>query len=206
MKILALELSSSHGSIAWNDGGAAQFSLEFINDRKHSGAFFEALQLCVARFGLPNRIVVGLGPGSYAGTRIAIAAAIGLRSAAAAELLGMTSVRAMDTPMTDFAVVGDARRQSFYFARVQGRRCTAGPMLCDEEHLRTRINELDVPVFSFEALPKFPSIEVTYPSATILAQLGGQEAAALDETPLEPIYLRDAHITKPKSRTAEPTR
>src|SRR3982751_3989958 len=88
MKILALELSSGQGSIAWREDGRDLEAMEFPNDRKHSGLFFENLERSLAQFGNPDRIVVGLGPGSYAGTRIAIATATGLQVAADSELLG----------------------------------------------------------------------------------------------------------------------
>ncbi len=44
MKILALELSTSRGSLAWLDG-EIEFTREWPNDRKNSAAFFENLQM-----------------------------------------------------------------------------------------------------------------------------------------------------------------
>jgi len=71
MKILALELSTARGSLAWlND--AVEFARKWPNDRKNSAPFFENLNIVTKRFGVPEIIIVGLGPGSYAGTRIAI--------------------------------------------------------------------------------------------------------------------------------------
>ena len=81
MKILALEMSTAKGSIALRDEGAVLFDVSFAADRKHSGAFFENVHLCLERFGQPQKIVVGIGPGSYAGVRIAIATGLGLRAA-----------------------------------------------------------------------------------------------------------------------------
>ena len=79
MKILALELSTARGSItALGDDVDPSTALrtclarEWANDRKHSGLFFENLTEMQKQFGLPEIIIVGLGPGSYAGTRIAI--------------------------------------------------------------------------------------------------------------------------------------
>src|SRR6476659_6963909 len=118
MKILALEMSTAQGSIALRDDGEPLFDAAFAADRKHSGAFFENLERCVRRFGRPDRIVVGLGPGSYAGVRIAIAAALGLRRASNARLAGVPSICALEVGDTAYGVVGDARRQSFFFARV----------------------------------------------------------------------------------------
>lgn len=200
MKILALELSSSRGSVAWADDGKEPFVTEFANDRKHSGLFFDALRLCIARFGMPNRIVVGLGPGSYAGTRIAIAAATGLGVAAGAELTGLSSVRAMATAADEYVVVGDARRHSFYFARVQQRRCVEGPTLWNEQQLRERIDTCELPVLSIEPLREFASVTLAYPSAAILTQLAAYEPMQISDAPLEPIYLCDPHITIPKQR------
>src|SRR4051812_26185638 len=77
MKILALELSSARGSIALLDGEII-FERDWPNDRKNSGLFFENLKAVSEEFGSPSVILVGLGPGSYAGSRIAISAAIGL--------------------------------------------------------------------------------------------------------------------------------
>src|SRR5438270_2541099 len=89
MKTLALEMSTAQGSIVWREDEKALFDCRFAADRKHSGAFFENLQLCLERFGRPEQIIVGLGPGSYAGIRIAIATALGLRSATRAKLMGI---------------------------------------------------------------------------------------------------------------------
>src|SRR4051794_32692442 len=77
VKILALELSSARGSLAWRDGHS-ELAREWANDRKNSGEFFRELAEVQQRCGAAQRIVVGLGPGSYAGTRISISAAVGL--------------------------------------------------------------------------------------------------------------------------------
>jgi tRNA threonylcarbamoyladenosine biosynthesis protein TsaB len=198
MKILAFDLSTARGSIAFHDAASESFTSEFGNDRKHSGFFFEQLQACVRKCGLPDRIAVGIGPGSYAGTRIAIAAALGLRTVNQAELIGIASVRAINTNASNYLVIGDARRKSFYFARVHHRRCTEGPLLCTTEELRDRLAANDEPVFCTEPIDGFGSLSVAFPSATVLAQIGATEEAPTTTAPLEPIYLRDAHITQPK--------
>ena len=54
MKILALEMSTARGSIALREDATALFDCDFAADRKHSGAFFENVQLCLHRFGLPE--------------------------------------------------------------------------------------------------------------------------------------------------------
>lgn len=205
MKILALELSSGQGSIAWSEGAADSFASSFSNDRKHSGLFFENLEACLARRGKPDRIVVGLGPGSYAGTRIAIATAIGLQTATAAHLIGLASVCAMPSGAPEYAVIGDARRQSFFFALVRDRLAVEGPLLCTEEELRDRLSLLASPVFSSERLAAFPDATLAYPSAVVLAEIAATAPSLKNGESLEPIYLRDPHITQPKRPTAAST-
>ncbi len=198
MKTVAFELSSGVGSIAWCGSGVAEPFLErFPNDRKHSGVFFENLRASLKRFGQPERVVVGLGPGSYAGTRIAIATATGLAAATGARLRGAASLRAMETDVPEYVVIGDARRNSFFFARVSGRQCVDGPLLTDAQELGDRLRGVACPVFTSEPLIAFPAVEVRHPSALILAKLADDltESAA---QPLEPIYLRAPHITYPK--------
>src|SRR5213596_1246710 len=96
MKILALELSTARGSLAWLNDTVDLVVVEWPNDRKNSGAFFENLAQVQEQFGSPDTIIVGLGPGSYAGTRIAISAAIGLQTASQARLVGFPSICAME--------------------------------------------------------------------------------------------------------------
>ena len=86
MKTLAFELSTARGSVAWLDGDI-EFTREWPNDRKNSAAFFQNLQAVGRKFGAPETITVGLGPGSYAGTRIAISAVIGMQLSCDARLL-----------------------------------------------------------------------------------------------------------------------
>src|SRR4051812_9305079 len=116
VKILALELSSGRGSVAWRDG-ESKLSRDWANDRKNSGEFFRQLSEIQQRLGAAQRIVVGLGPGSYAGTRISISAATGLQMASKAELVGLSSLCAIECEAAEYAVIGDARRQTFFFAQ-----------------------------------------------------------------------------------------
>ncbi|MGZ5019199.1 MAG: tRNA (adenosine(37)-N6)-threonylcarbamoyltransferase complex dimerization subunit type 1 TsaB [Chthoniobacterales bacterium] len=197
MKILALELSSGQGSIVMREDEREVFAVEFANERKHSGAFFENLQRCFDQIGKPDRIVVGLGPGSYAGTRIAIAAATGLQAATGVDLLGLPSFLAIATDANEYTVVGDARRQSFWLAQVRARRCVLEPVLCTTDELTERLRFISHPIFSAERLAAFPEIPLAHPSARVLAELG-TNSPDIVRAPLEPLYLREPHITQPK--------
>lgn len=200
MKILAFDLSTARGSLAWlGDGEREQ---HWPNDRKNSGEFFERLQSLVREHGSPERIVVGLGPGSYAGTRIAISSAIGLAASWKAELVGLPSVCALEIGPGDYVAIGDARRQSFSFFRINDRQIADGPHLWDEETLRGKLRELggQIPVFTSEKLAQFESVELAYPSALVLARLAREDNGNFSRPPLEPMYLREPHITIPKDK------
>jgi len=200
MKILALELSSAQGSIVLLDGEKVQFDREWSNDRKNSGPFFEYLSEVQKQFGKPDAIIVGLGPGSYAGTRIAIAAAIGLQAASRAALIGYPSICAMDCDAPEYCVIGDARRNSFFHARVCGGNLAEGPTLMSEAELHEKLVKLErkMPIFTTEKLSRFERAELRYPAAKILARLAADSKRQLVQPPLEPMYLREPYITIPR--------
>ena len=197
MKTLALELSTSRGSLAWLDG---EFAREWPNDRKNSAAFFENLQAVRRKFSAPETITVGLGPGSYAGTRIAISAAIGIQLSCDARLIGYPSICAMESDAEEYCAIGDARRKSFFFARILKNEVIEGPTLFSELELKARLESLDpaMPVFSSELLSQFHRAVNGFPSALILARLAKEFRRSSCLPPLEPIYLREPHITMPK--------
>jgi len=202
MKILALELSTARGSLAWVEG-KAEFTREWPNDRKNSAPFFETLQNVRRKFGVPETIIVGLGPGSYAGTRIAISAAIGLQVCCEAHLIGYPSICAMESDAQEYCVLGDARRKSFFFARVVGNELVEGPVLFSGSDLKAKLESLaaTIAVFSSELLPQFGRAVVDYPSALVLARLAEQPRHNFSFPPLEPIYLREPYISMAKPGT-----
>lgn len=198
MKILALELSTSRGSLAWLDG-EIEYANEWPNDRKNSAAFFENLQRVRNKFGAPEMICVGLGPGSYAGTRIAISGAIGIQLSCDARLIGCPSICAMECDAQEYCVIGDARRKSFFFARILKNEVIEGPTLFSELELKARLESIDpaTAVFSSELLPQFQRPVISFPSALILAGLAKEARRSFFLPPLEPVYLREPHVTFP---------
>jgi tRNA threonylcarbamoyladenosine biosynthesis protein TsaB len=197
MKILALELSTARGSLAWLDA-AVELAREWANDRKNSAALFENLDHVTKQFGAPEIIAVGLGPGSYAGTRIAISVAIGLQVSSRARLIGLPSICAIEG--AEYWVIGDARRKSFFLARVRGNEIVQGPTLFTEQELKSNLASMkgNMPIFCSESLPQFPEVVIRYPSAVVLALLARDPQRSFSLPPLEPIYLREPHITMPK--------
>src|SRR2546430_13208506 len=213
MKTLALELSSARGSIALLAADKIEFFREWPNDRKNSGPFFECLVEVQKQFGKPDTIIVGLGPGSYAGTRIAISAAIGLSfggtgsvpsgrhgGRSSIRLIGYPSICAIECDASEYCVIGDARRQTFFFACVRADELVDGPTLMTEAELREKLHMIDkkMSIFTTEKLPQFERAELRYPSAKVLARLATDLNRSFAQAPLEPMYLREPHITTPK--------
>ena len=200
MKILALELSTARGSLSWLDTEATDFTREWPNDQKNSALFFENLDVVTEKFGAPDTIIVGLGPGSYAGTRIAISAAIGLQVSSGARLIGFPSISAMEYDAHEYCVIGDARRKSFFFARIRANNLVDSPVLFSESELTLKLDAIaiEMPVFTSDSLPQFERAVVRFPSALLLAKLAREPQRSFSLPPLEPIYLREPHITMPK--------
>ena len=200
MRTLALELSTARGSLAWLDEGITDFTREWPNDRKNSALFFENLRAVTEKFGAPDTIIAGLGPGSYAGTRIAISTAIGLQASSGAHLIGFPSICAMECDAHEYCVIGDARRKSFFFARVRANHLVEGPTLLSESELKLKLDAIgiEIPVFTSDSLPQFGRAKVRFPSAHLLAKLAREPQRSFFLPALEPIYLREPHITMPK--------
>ena len=192
MKVLALELSAAIGSLAFCDDSVRLFRT-FPANRKDSGLFYENLEGIYRESGPPDTIVVGLGPGSYAGVRIAIATAVGLKAAANTQLVGLPSICAIDR--SEYVFVGDARRSSFFFAHVVRGCCVEGPKLASEAEIRAKLEAFQpLPAIATQSLPQFKGVTIEHPSALRMVELA-TEAACLIEEELEPIYLREPYIT-----------
>jgi tRNA threonylcarbamoyladenosine biosynthesis protein TsaB len=192
MVTLALETSTPRGGVALFKDRELAFSESFTADRSHSSELFAVIERALAGGARPGRIVVGLGPGSYAGVRIAIAAGIGISVATGAELVGVPSVAALDSG--EYVALGDARRGSYYFAAVNDGEMGAGPMLLTREELELRLAGMQAPVFSSEELG-LPGVQIRFPEVNRIGRLGIEGRGVWARGVLEPIYLRDPHIT-----------
>jgi tRNA A37 threonylcarbamoyladenosine modification protein TsaB len=97
-------------------------------------------------------------------------------------------------------VIGDARRKSFFFARIRANNVVEGPTLFSESELKPKLNAVEkvMPLFTSDSLPQFERAVVRFPSALVLARLAREPQHSFSLPPLEPIYLREPHITMPK--------
>jgi tRNA threonylcarbamoyladenosine biosynthesis protein TsaB len=196
MKILAFDLSTGQGSLAFSIDAQLLAQHEWLNDRRNSAPFFQALEEIVRAQGAPELIVVGLGPGSYTGTRIAISAAIGLQMTSGAQLCGVPSICAISAE-DDFAVIGDARRGSFFFARISRAGIMGEIELLSQDQMSQRLRQTTLPIYTADEVPQFARVQWRFPRARLLGALALANKN-LVRAPLEPIYLRAPHTTFPR--------
>lgn len=205
--ILAIEISTPLGKVAVVRGDDVLYSTEFASQRSHNAQLFAPLREALAAAGdALDLIVVGTGPGSYTGVRIAIAAAQGIALSRHAPVVGLPSILVPEAAggTGSFCVVGDARRDSFYAARIEeGELCDGIRLILYSDFPAWLEQQSAHPVFAFE--PRVAAtwgIRLTSPSAILLAraalQLTPADIARHTSAPIEPIYLRDAFITTPK--------
>lgn len=202
--LLALDLSTSHGSIAVVRGDDVLFQSSFQSERSHNAQVFAPLRDALKAAGDElTGIVVGNGPGSYTGVRIAIAAAQGIALSRNVWCVGWSSLTAPDieTPAS-YSILGDARRQSFYLARVENDRLLPNVETVSAELARERAASGNWLTFDPKPPLALPHVRSAKPCAVRLARiiqsLDPNEIDELTRQPLIPHYLAEAFITMPK--------
>ena len=202
MIILAIETSTTEGSVALLRDGECLLAKTFTSERSHNSQIFDPLgeALDIAK---PDLIAVGTGPGSYTGARIGIAAGIGISLSHDAQLIGIPSVQAAE--LTDsYQLFGDARRGKFFYAQVENRQLLSAPKLIDREQLETLATAGNS--LTFDPKPPTEGIQVTRPSAKILATIAAalppEEIATLAAAPVVPHYMSAPFVTPPKKKTS----
>ncbi|MDB6007570.1 MAG: tRNA ((37)-N6)-threonylcarbamoyltransferase complex dimerization subunit type 1 TsaB [Prosthecobacter sp.] len=204
--LLALDLSTAHGSIAVVRGDDVLFRSSFQSERSHNAQVFAPLREALGAAGDElTGFVIGNGPGSYTGVRIAIAAAQGIALSRDVWCVGWSSLSAPDVEAPgSYSIIGDARRQSFYLARVEEGRLLADLEIVSAEVARERCANDGEGWLTFDAKPPLglTALSCAKPDAARLAKivqgLSADELAGLIAQPLIPHYLAEAFITMPK--------
>lgn len=200
--ILAIETSTPRGNVALLVDGRLEADECFVAERGHTSHLFPLLERMLRDVSKLDVIVVGIGPGSYAGIRIGISAAMGIALAHDARLVGIPSVVAL-AGSSSYLTIGDARRNSFYFAKVEDGFCKEGPILFDAPLLKERLaSEPNLPVLAATTVPGF-DVGIAAPQARLLASLAQRTEYAKEVGVLEPLYLKEAHITPPKTHSGK---
>ncbi len=195
---LAIDTSTSHGSVALGNGSVVVNRVQLNPGQKASQSLIRALTM----LGIPRlrlkRIVVGLGPGSFSGIRVGIAAAYGIAQVQGCPVLGVSSTFSVGMQLHEtgyFGLYADARRKELF---------------CTEFELGDLVKETYlIPASDFEKhSAQFENVvsseklagvsRVVPPRAEDLLLFPDDFAYWIKTDPLEPIYLREATFTKAK--------
>jgi tRNA threonylcarbamoyladenosine biosynthesis protein TsaB len=189
VKSLLIENSTESGSVAVVDEGEVVKRLEFSK----AGKLSSAVQEIFLEVGAPDEIIIGIGPGSYTGLRVAAATALGLQLALRCPAFGCPSVLGYEA--ISYHVVGDARLGSIFLATVENRQLTRNPELLSIAEFETLLPLLGSrPIFSVGPIPTRFYLPVLAPRAEFLFRCRESFRPAL-----EPIYLKEPHITGVRS-------
>lgn len=207
MNILAIETSLAQASLCLYTEGKLAYSAEWTAERNHDAHLFPALELALSALGQSSLdyILVGAGPGSYGGVRVALAAAIGISTVRGGKLVSLCSWQGL-APL-DCAIISDARRGGWTVYRPGQEICVMPPaqlLQAVEDGL------LVYTIESEECLQKAGLTAVRYnllPTAGGLVdawlKLPQEEREQLAQKPAEPIYVRPPHITEAKRKPWE---
>lgn len=216
MITLALDTSTPHGAVALlrDDKPLAEEGFERAAPGQNlfnaATKLLSANQLGAKDLGL---LAVGLGPGSFTGIRVGIAAAKGLalpgalpiKGVSSFDALALTALPQMPRDCPQMCVLCDARREEIYYAMYdrEGRRvkeCRIGTLeaIADEIHNPIWFVSFELEQFKDDIAALFGGFATVcdvaiYPSASALGWLAAQQfhaAGNRGDEQLEPIYLR----------------
>ncbi|MGD9921409.1 MAG: tRNA (adenosine(37)-N6)-threonylcarbamoyltransferase complex dimerization subunit type 1 TsaB [Pseudorhodoplanes sp.] len=216
MLVLAIDtaLEACSAAIFDSDQGAIIASESEIMSRGHAEALIPLLQGLIGQTGLDfhalDRIAVTVGPGSFTGLRVGIAAARGIALAAKKEVVGVTTLAALAAPYIEadpklpVAAAIDGRHRHVYFELYgpQGRVLLSQRIIPVEEAVRASAGASAALVGSgaqmmAEIWPdptQLPPLdERQAPDIGWVARLGARTRP--QDAPPKPLYLRppDAH-------------
>jgi tRNA threonylcarbamoyladenosine biosynthesis protein TsaB len=231
MKLLALDTSSLACSVALHDGSCV-YERHEEQEREHTRLLTPMIQNVLLESGLSvadlDAIVLGNGPGSFIGMRIAASVAQGLAHGAGLRIVPVSSLAAVaaqvfsETDANEVVVTQDAHMNEVYLgAYRRGDANRPEPLFGERLHGQQLIDDLssaDAPSrvaagFGWQRYPKLLAINealfasrstVLYPRAGYLLSLGAlalENGESVDPQDLVPAYLRNKVAEKP-SRTA----
>lgn len=219
-RILCIETSTKVCSVAISEGGRSWFNESDGNEHIHAAQLHMFIADLLGDAQLQpadlRAIAVGIGPGSYTGLRIGLAAAKGFCYSLNIPLIGINSLEALAFGMRtqfpgyeSYRPVFDARRMEVYTIETDhagATTATTAAQVVSEDLWREWVGSKKT-LIAGDASPKlmqnFSSQNVTFKpellvSARFLLELASirYEAAAFDSiADMEPTYLKGVHIT-----------
>ena len=208
MNILAFECSSSHASLALH--APCPVERFWTAERNHDAFLFPALQDCLRSLGEEGElplILVGSGPGSYGGVRVALAAAAGIALVRHSRVVSIPSWEPL-AASTGCRVLSDARRGGWALY------CPSGSIeVFDSSDPIRRLIEHGADIRSGEPASVLARAGIVLqhtalvPTARQLIDfwlsLPSERQEELAAKPAEPLYVRPPHITEAKRKPWE---
>lgn len=207
MNILAIETSTPHASLCLSLNGQSCVQESWQAQRNHDAFLFPALAKAMDCLGTQylDLILVGSGPGSYGGVRVALAAAVGIATVKKAQVVAICSWWGLAP--NGQAVISDAKRGGWTVLRPDGDICVLSlDQLQNEIHngltIVTTENEevlqkADLTAELYQLTPKADGILKSWMGLT------DEQRESLKAAPAEPIYVRPPHITEAKRKPWE---
>ncbi len=216
MITLALETSGPVGSVALRRGGQLLGERVLDTREQHSSLLLPTADALLQEHDFAPRDVelwaAGLGPGSYTGIRVGIAAAKGFALATGRPLVGAGSVEALALEHGHdgaVAVIVDARRGEFYFSlTVAGQTIVPlqivaldvlpGLVTQPAPFIGPEIKRYEARIAArLGARAAFPPANA-HPRAAFVAELAEKKfvAQGRGDEKIEPIYLRQTTFVK----------
>jgi tRNA threonylcarbamoyl adenosine modification protein YeaZ len=204
--VLIIETSTDTASLALVIDDQIVVEKSFTSDRRHNALLFEPLAEILDEFGTRafDAVLVGSGPGSYSGTRVGIATAQGAAIVSGCKTIAIPSILATEPALSGkpCLALGDARRGSFWIARISEGQLIDGPSLSDSAGFDSALQSSNSH-FSMEHIRNY-NISLARPSASRLWQVwqnaSPQTRALWAAKPPQPIYLAPPHITPSKKQ------
>ncbi|WP_181700777.1 tRNA (adenosine(37)-N6)-threonylcarbamoyltransferase complex dimerization subunit type 1 TsaB [Chthonobacter albigriseus] len=209
MLVLALDTALSQTSVALCDGGRVDAARSEPMERGHSERLFALVDAVLREAGLAigdvDRFAVGIGPGSFTGIRVAIAAARGFALATGKPVVGVDTLTALaaslaEKPNGPVLAAVDARRGEVYAGLFDAHgRVLIPPFAADADGVFQAVGDrASVIVGSGAAILAHhavasglrvpPTVDLAGPDPRAIARL----AAGLtpESRPPAPLYLR----------------
>lgn len=198
MILLAIETSVPKASLSLWVKDRILFSTAWEAERNHDAYLFPALEQALDALPADSTIdyvLVGAGPGSYGGVRVALAAGVGIATVTGAKLVAVESWAQLAEG--NACVVADARRGGWTVRHPDGQIEVLTP---------EQLSALNGPLYSTEAPGVLESRGITgvqkeglIPTAEGIIRtwlsLTPEQQSEAENKPAEPIYVRPPHIT-----------
>lgn len=201
MKLLGIDTSTKYLGVALVEGEKTLAAFRDKGGLNHSTLLVPAIDEVLGKSALKlkdlDAIAISIGPGSFTGLRIGVAAVKAINLATGVRLV---AVPTLDVIAYNFVSekervlcpVIDAKKGKIYACFYEGRRRLTDYMLTDIEEVLKMINK---PTFIFGDVDKY-AVDNWYPRAEVVAKLGLEKARRkefAEADKLAPMYMHSMY-------------